>query len=253
MDNQRRDSLVAFAEFRQQLRALASTALEKANPTYVQRFREELERTGDFEEAASTVRHLLGKGIPDWSHLLTLCLDVELALDKTRRALSLLGQPLPNLGTGWNTGAWTIYHLDHWTFEINAWLERLDTLVKRVCRFLLRNRNPSWLEIQERLSGDIQKMKNVVGKSRNPLAHGGGGGVTGPEEDFLWEPSLFLEADEDIVSASYRMFEGQRQGFYHGACREVTALALAASEAIFRELTRYISDTGQKDLTSLNV
>jgi len=217
--------------------------LEEAYPTYFRRLREELERAVNVEEATFTVRPLLGKGIPEWSHLLTLCLDVELALDKTLRALTLLGTPIPPLGSEWNIGAWTVYHLDHWTFEMQAWLERLDTLVTRTCRFLLRARNRSWREIQERLSGDIQKMKEVTSQVRNPLAHGGGGGVTGPEEDFLWEPSLISEADEDIVTAFYRTMSQADQQFHLERIRTVTVQAVAASEAIFRELNRCITDS----------
>ena len=148
MEIMRRESLKEFTEFRRLLRAQARAALENTHPRYVQRFAEELKRTEDFEQAASAAQPLLGKGIPKWSQLLTLTLDLELALDKTRRALSLLGKSVPALGPEWNSGAWTVYQLDHWTFEIDAWMERLDRLVKRVCRQMLRPQCPEWKELR---------------------------------------------------------------------------------------------------------
>ena len=104
--------------------------------------------------------------------------------------------------------------------------------------------------IEDRLAGDIQVMKNLIGDVRNPLAHGLGGGVTGPEEDLLWEPCLLVDADEDIVSAFYQSLNAARQQKYHQKLRAVTVRSVAVSEALFRELNQYISKSVPKDTDS---
>ncbi|MBI2866710.1 MAG: hypothetical protein HYX97_00070 [Chloroflexi bacterium] len=243
MSDQRRQSLGEFSNLRQMLRTLAKQELERNQPEYVERFREVLEESGDFNKATDQARPLIGKGVPQWSTLLTLALDVELSLDKLRRALELLGTPVPQLRSEWNAGAWAEYHFDHWVYQSHAWLERLDKLVKRVCRSLIKPHSRQWQQVERRLTGEIAQMANGIGKIRHPLAHGGGGGVTGPQEEGLWEPSLLIDGDVDIVSAAYQS-KGQFQEKWHKMLVGVTVKAITRSEAIFRELNRHIVSFG---------
>jgi len=164
MTNQSGQSLVEFSKLRQMLRTSAKQALEKSRPQYVQRSQEVLEESGDLDEAIKQARPFLGEGIPQWSQLLTFVLDVELSLDKLKRALTLLGTDVPQLRGAGNAGAWTVYHYDHGIYQAHAWLERLDRLVKRVCRVIIKPRSGQWREIENSLSIAVRQMSESVGK-----------------------------------------------------------------------------------------
>ena len=240
-----------FRRLRRHLRMLARKNLEENEPEYVQRFLEEFQRTNDLERAHEVARPLLPSEDPppdgSWEEfrnplfeLLTLAFDVELLQDKTRRALSLLKTPNPELGQDWNAGAWTIYHFDQWTFQAYAWLERIDNLVKGICRMIIRPVSADWVVIEKRLCGDVMALKDGLRDIRDPLTHGGGGGVTGPEEDRAWEPSLLLVEDMELVSLAMYAPQGEFAQRWHERLLEVSARILTASENIYQQLNEKI-------------
>ena len=223
--------------------------LEKSNPEFTHIFVDEFLRTNDFSQAVEKARPMLHGELSESVKLQTLILDFELALDKTRRALNLISTPPPSLGSDWSTGAWTTYNLDQWTFQFAAWLERLHKLQKRICRVLIKQHNVHWKKIENELSQRIQQMKNYSSKVRDPLAHGGGGGVTGPEEERLLDyfPLIPNALDIDIVSFFYESFDTSQQQKWSSLLRTITTKALAESEAIFKELNRYSFELGQSN------
>ena len=245
--NRDADILLEFTKLRQHVRSFARAKLEKANPQYAESFLDTLARTNDFVQAQDIAAPLLRvededvtlgtKVRPVWNTLLTATFDFELALDKTKRAVLLLRLPVPRpLDPHLNTGAWAIYHWDHWLFSIDALLDRLDKLIKLVCRSILRPKRAYWQQIQKRLSDDVQVMKEPVSKLRDPLAHGEGGGVKGPEEEHLWEPGLLADADLNVVYWTYQVIESPDQMRWHESAVGVTTKAIDISEAIFKEL-----------------
>ncbi len=170
MDIEEVQSLPELDKLRQTLRSFAKQALEKSKPRYVKKLLEVLNDTEDLEKAIDQAHPLLGDGIPEWQELLTLQLDVELSFDELKRALNLLGTAVPELDSTWNAGAWTNYHYDHWVYESHAWLKRVEKLVKRICRSIIKQRSAQWQQIQNRLINKVSQMESTIGKVRNPLA-----------------------------------------------------------------------------------
>ena len=231
--------LPEFAGFKKKLQEAARRALIAANPEYVKTFQQRLDDTGgDLERVIEETKPLLGKGLGSWSRLLTALLDFELVLDKVTRSLRFHGTSIS--GSPEEVGAWVHYHFDHWAFQMDALLERLDKLIAVVFRQLVRPKDSDWRNKERVLRSDVKKMKGSIGKVRHPLAHGLGGGVTGIQDERLWEPFLAGAAfDVDILRPGYERAVPYAKR-WHSILVAKTAEQLAATEAIFRQLSTQV-------------
>ncbi len=234
------NSLAELKAFRKKLEAWARRQLEQTNPAYLQAFSARLVETGSPSRAIEQTRALLGSP-PRWYRLLTAMADIEIALDKVRRALSYLGAaPANGMGQLSNEGAWAVYHFDQWTFQMHALLERLERLIKLTGRHIASKKNPKWPDAERTLLDRVKGMSDVVGNVRHPLAHGGGGGVKGLEDDRLWEPYLVgaMGLDIDFPQALYQAVgeSGRREKWGHYLQRS-TVLAIRSMEEIFERLS----------------
>ncbi len=143
-------------------------------------------------------------------------------------------------GSPRDEGAWVTYHVDHWTFQMDALLERADKLIALVFRQLVRPKDPDWRAREDGTRNDVKKMKDEIAKRRDPLAHGLGGGVGAVPEGQLWEPYLAsAQFDADIVTGAYEAM-GPRREFWHSLLEQTTILALGRIEAIFDKLLEYV-------------
>ena len=233
------ENLVEFTNLKRRMYEAAARALDSTNPKYVQTFRRRLEETeGDLDRVIDETRPLLTEGFKGWTDLLTAALDVELVLDKVKRSLVFLASDVAT--TPEEDGARVAYHMDHWTFEMDALLERLDKLVATMFRRLVRPKDGDWRIKEAAVRDDIKKMKAKVAKVRDPLAHGLGGGVTGIEDERLWEPFLAARAfDVDLVVSRYQGAAQYRQR-WHSHLHKSTILAIAVLEATSKRLAECV-------------
>lgn len=238
---QHTSQLVQFGKLWSFLRASARESFARDNPQYYGTFNAEFSRTKDFGLATSKAAPMVRKQVSrDWRDLLRLCVDFELVLDQCRRAATLIQMDPPTIEPQWDDGAWTIYNLNHWTFEMYALLERLNALVLKVCRVVLRPSAPDWQATQQKLSKQVQDMRDEVGVLRNPLAHTGSGGVSeAVVADDLYPTALLIGWNEDVVPRFYQQVT--RFGHYwRSLVSDETAKAIAMSEAIFAELIQHL-------------
>lgn len=241
MADRDRATLTELTAFRRKLLEWAKNELQKENPGYIEAFSQRLAETGDLDRAIKETKPLLGAP-PDWYPLLTAMADTEMVLDKVQRAVWFLAVAPPSrAGELWHPGAWAVYHVDHWTFEIYALMEGMNKLIKRTVRHLIRPDNPQWRDVENRLVASVTKIRDSIAKVRDPLAHGYGGGVTGIEEERLWEPHLAVapKGEVDLVQARYQSIQdgGYQQKWYE-RLRQGTALVIAAMESIFKDLSK---------------
>jgi hypothetical protein len=234
------EQLVEFTNLKRKIHQAAAETLAGVNPNYVHTFRRRLEETrGDLERVIDETRPLLGEAFRDWPDVLTAVLDVELVLDKVKRSLAFLRTDVGD--TPEEDGAKVVYHVDHWILQMDALLERFDKLVALVFRRVVRPKDREWQTKERALRHDIKKMKVEIAKRRDPLAHGLGGGVTGIQEDFLWEPGLASNSsDVDLVASLYHQV-GPRRERWHSYLEQTTVLALAAIEAISAKLSGHVT------------
>lgn len=238
------DSLLEFSIFRNELRSRARANLEIECPQYVAVFRESYQAHNDLEVASSAAEPYLGEGLSEkWKDLLRLTLDYEFSLDQVKRALSLMLVHPVTLHLDWNLGAWLFYNMNHWTFQIYSWLERLEAIVKKACRNMLRPVNSEWQAVQDGLVCKVQALKENLSKVRNPLAHTGSGGYTEAiSEARLWEPGLLIGWDGDLTSELYRSMD-EFQELWYEKLLGATKFGIALSELIFKELNSSLSET----------
>jgi hypothetical protein len=233
------DQLVQFTNLKRKLYETAANALATANPGYVQAFQQRLKETNDLERAIADTRPLLREGFERWNDLLTAVFDVELAMDKVKRSLAFLQSDVA--GTPDEAGACVIYHIDHWTFQMDGFLERLDTLIAKTIRHFVRPKDKEgWQATQAALRQDVGKLKVEMAKVRDPLAHGLGGGVTGIQEQQLWEPFLAGRLFEfDFVESVYRGASPRKQRWC-SMLEKATILALAQVEKTSEGLIQHL-------------
>ena len=196
-------NFTGLSNFKSKLDKWARRQLEISNPKFVKTFLSQLEKQG-LEKAHDATKSLLGDP-PEWYAVLTAMADVEMALDKMWRARQFLGaSPMPGSGELSNLGAWVDYHSDYWAFATDALLERVEILINLSIDRILRYKNPEWRTLKNELLRKIKKIKDEIGNVRHPLAHGGGGGITGLEEDRLWETYLLVGSGTDLAAAKYK-------------------------------------------------
>lgn len=179
------DRSTEFAALVRGVRHQALTELENSRPEYVRQLKDEFAQSRDLHTASKNAQSSLGEPLGNWMALITSILDCDLALDKSERALSALLVPNPMLGSGWSQGAWVSHNMDQWIFQMDAWLERLKGLITSVCRTILRPQAADWKVVEGKLLDVVAGLDTSLGALRNPLAHGRGGGITGPEEERL--------------------------------------------------------------------
>jgi len=241
------EALNELAKLKLSLENYARQELEKTNPMYVKTIRQKLNENRSISQAGKEAHELLRPNPPEAVSLLSAVLDVEITMDQLRWSLRFLDAAPPDCQDPVGLGAWNKYHLDHWFFLINAFLEKVDKLVKKTCRSLVKAQGKDFKALEEKLSSDINKMKEVVKKERDKLAHGGGSGIEAIEEQRLWEPYLAAPVSnstfdyEGAINSLYKNIAPRRQT-WHNRLKQVTILAIAASEAIFGEVNRAISE-----------
>lgn len=231
--------LPQFRAFRSKLQTWARGELERQNPRYVEVFCQRLDDTGDLDRVIDETAHLLGRP-PHWYPLLTALADIELALDKMRRAIWFLAvAPPAGLGEVSNAGAWAVYHFDQWTFLTYALLERLKRLIRLTARKLIRRKNPQWLDVQAALLGPVEKLSESLGIVRHPLTHGGGP-VEQLEADRFWEPYLVRGLGLDIggPQSMYEMIQASgSQKTWHDALEHSSVAVIALVENVLGRLS----------------
>jgi hypothetical protein len=140
----------------------ARSALRKARPLYVAEFDSVLRATnGDFQRATKHAARYLHKPLQIWPEVLTALFDVEYVRIKVSDAFSLLDKATPEAS---DAGFWFRYHLDHWTFQMDAFLDRSDRFFRKFIRALVRPSRPQeWQAIERDLA---KKVGGAPGRNR---------------------------------------------------------------------------------------
>jgi hypothetical protein len=225
------------AALREHLFGLARIDLGATNPRYVEEVQRIFRETDDLERAIDETKPLLGAGVPDWSALFTALFDFELLTDKVRTAVRFL-ETEPD-GSEQDKARWTSYHLDHWTFQMDAMLERLDKLVARVVRHVLRPKDKEWRTKEAELRVPIRQLKEGTAKVRDPLAHGLGGGVDAIHQERLWEPFLAIGQSDYSIAETY-VASASSRGKWVLMCGIMTEQAVEGSDVIFAKLLEHM-------------
>lgn len=228
-----------FKSFRKAVDSWAWGSLQRDNPQYVSKFTATLSESG-LERAIHDAKPFLGTR-PDWYGPLTAVTDVEIALDKVFRSLAFLStKPQPAGDELTDPGAWVVYHAEHWTLAMDASLERVENVIKTTIQGAIKYKNSDWRTLQNSLLARVKRMKDEIGKVRHPLAHGLGGGITGLEEERLWEPYLAAQFDEPVDFARAKhtsVAEQNYQQTWHNRLVGVTKTILDELSSIFEELS----------------
>ena len=235
----RTDKLTNFNRFKRTILEGAREALAETNPEYIRIFHEQLKDAGDdLEHAIKATNALISTDFPHWPDLLTAILDFEAVLDKMTRSLDLMG--FSPVQSDMEKGAWFDYHLDYWCFLMDALLERVDRLAALTFRRLVRPKDKDWQAKHTRIRDDVNQMKQAIARIRDPLAHGRGGGITGIQEERLWEPYLAMgHFDIDLVGEFYKTTGDSRDRWFDRV-EQTTGLALGRIEAVFGKLSEHV-------------
>ena len=226
-----RDWIVAAA--RQDLRDLV--------PEYVSELQRVLVATGgNLEFAMSASAKHLRKPLPKWPPLLTALFDLEFVRGKVVNCHELLRRSSDDASS--DSSFWFLYHLDHWTFQADAFMDRCDRLFKQVIRAVIRPLDANgWQAFERDVATQMRALKTAIAAVRDPLAHGLGGGVAGLID--RWEPMLAAPMnvfDGSFVKSAVGGFESaveiKRRRMWFRAAHRANLLLFAYSEAISRQL-----------------
>jgi len=177
-----------FDSLRQNIISSAARHLESIAPEYVDAFRKSLQAKG-YEQSLNEVKGIkVGSSFNKWREIYTRLLDVELAMHQLKTSLRLLKAPAPSYLT---LGEWVIYHHDAWAIWAQGLLNRFEKLALKVVRKLVKTSNPNFTILDNYIGVEIRKLKDEVGKLRDPIAHGGGR-IEAPQEEGLLEPILLI-------------------------------------------------------------
>jgi len=143
---------------------------------------------GNLDDAIAAAEPFRANGMPKWSELLTAFFDMDLLALKVNEALGRLRSAHEA-----HDSASFHYHLDHWIFQFDAYLERSDKAFTKALRQLLKGSALTGA-ILASIRRDFDQMRKAIGGVRNALAHGGGDGVTAITE--YWLP--FLAMDDSL-------------------------------------------------------
>jgi len=179
-------------------------------------------------------------GFSKWRPLITAAHDIQLAEHQIRCALGLL-KAIPPEETleshHMSRGAWIYYHVTTWTFWMDALLERAKRLVKQGVRVLVRPSEPGWKALQAELLAPLESLSELVGKLRDPLAHGGGA-IEALAEEHLWEAIVLLSAPVDFNQVFQPMTKHHET--WYERLHKMSEAALATVEQAAGKLNQHI-------------
>jgi hypothetical protein len=188
----------------------------------------------------STSAHHLHKPLPKWPVLLTALFDLEFVRGKVVNCHELLKRHRDDESS--DSSFWFLYHLDQWTFQTDAFMDRCDRLFKQVIRAVIRPLNPNgWQTFERDVATQMKLLKGPIAAVRDPLAHGLGGGVAGLMDQ--WEPILAAPTNvfdgafvKSAVDGLQTAVEIKRRRMWFRAAHRANLLLFAYSEAISRKL-----------------
>ncbi len=223
----------------------ARVDLEKSYPAYVSEFRRLLDETHQLDAATLGARPHLTSGLPRWPALLTAFFDFEYVRGKVVDCHKLLERTKDDPSA--DGSFWFTYHMDHWVFQTDAFMDRSDRLFRQIVRTAIRPLDPGWKTFEHQLAAQVRVLKEPIANVRNPLAHGLGSGVAGILDK--WEPILaapFNVFDEKFVESSVSGFKntvevGRRRSWFRGIHR-ANLLLFAYSEALSGTILKRIRE-----------
>ena len=231
-----------FERFRQHLLRRAKEAVVVRNPIYVQTLARMAQDDADLDDLLQRLGpHLRGDELREWQPLLETAEQCRACMRAARVAVRFFNTPPPDeyLGSsGVSPGDWVHYHFSSWIIEIHALLERVEQLVKRACRQLLRPRDSSWQTTQESLLASVSAMRRAAEDMRVRHAHGFGY-FDAVEDEKLWEFHVVAFPDVDLVASGLAQ-EVQFTETWGKRILQMTASALAVIDVTFDELTTKI-------------
>ncbi len=224
----------------------ARDELRNRQPQYVAVFQRELATNGgDLQSATEAARPYLKESLGRWPDVLTALFDMEYVRLKLSTCHTLLLKCRDS--TEQDSGFWFSYHLDHWIFEADAFVERCKRALTLSVRTLIRPIDPpNWQQLERDLMSDIALIKAELGKVRGKWAHGGGGGVDGLIDE--WPPILAAPrpvfVDPEFVRGSTSSLHSdvdvaRRQRWFHAIHRS-NVLIFAYSEAFSNKVSQHI-------------
>ena len=178
----------------------AKSKLEAENPQYVHAFNEAL--PSGLEAALNAAQPHLGSP-PSWYGLLTSLLEVELALDHLTQALQLIRDHRDTNPS--EDGRLLDYHVNYSMIQSSSLLEKVNSLVSRVYRALVRPQRPAYdVDLGEARS-QLVELRAQLSSLRDPLVHGLTEGPSRSlEEDRLWEGGVLLDTTmEEIIMGKF--------------------------------------------------
>jgi hypothetical protein len=177
-----------------------------------------------------------------WQKLLTVILEVELAMHRVRSALNLL-KTIPSEGTlnmfSMSEGAWIDYQYATWSFWMCSLLDKEIELVSQVGQKLIKPNNPQYKEIVRPFVESLVSKKDKVGKIRHPLAHKGEGGtLEAVIETDLWKNFAIIPSPVDFneMLASCVPYHMRWYFFLHGGSTRIIAEIEQISEEIYKRI-----------------
>jgi len=144
----------------------------------------------------------------EWHELLSTTMEIVEELDRLLLTVSLMD---PKKSTGIDRRL-AVYYFDVWVQRVFNLCDKVEKLVARTCRLLLRGRkSANWKEIETRYRSHIKgRVKNEIEELRSPAVHGAGGKGTLSrrvitEEHQGWEISVVFGPSiiEEIRDAHY--------------------------------------------------
>lgn len=231
----RRKASRDYEELKEWIVEAARHDLAERYPLYVSDFRRTLLRTGELDAATLAAAPHLKRPLPRWPALLTAFFDFEYVRSKVVDCHRLLEQTKDAPSA--DGSFWFNYHLDHWIFQTDAFMDRCDRLFMQIVRSVIRPLDPKWQMFERHLAEQVQVLKEPIARIRNPLAHGLGSGVAGLSDQ--WEPILAAPVnvfDEEFVESSVGGFRSpvgvQRRRSWFRALHRANLLLFAYSEAL---------------------
>jgi hypothetical protein len=221
---------VGFDSLRRNIISSATRDLENTAPEYVSTFRKSLPTKG-YEQSLIAVKGIaIGSSFNKWRDICTGLLDVELAMHQLTTSLCLLKAPAPAYLT---VGEWVIYHHDVWAIRTQGLLSRFEKLALKVVRKLVETSNPNFTILENYIRVEVRKLKDKVGKVRDPIAHGGGP-IEALRNEGLIEPTLLIGGQVNMKDVFEPMASYQQK--WHRKAYDTSILILAEIDRLSEKL-----------------